>query len=133
MDRLERAVVRVINRRRAHHGLRRVRPSRSLARAADFHSREMLVGNYFAHPSRNGANFTRRIHHFSHARAVGETLAWLSSCRRHAPRRIVSMWMHSTPHRAILLSGRFHHVGLGRRSGRLGGRHACVVTGDFAR
>jgi uncharacterized protein YkwD len=132
MDGLERAIVRSIDHRRAHHGLGPVRGSRSLARAADFHTREMLHGNYFAHPSRNGGSFATRIHRFTRARAVGETLAWAAHCGRHAGRRIVSMWMHSPPHRAILLSPVFHRVGIGRREGSLGGGRVCVVTADFA-
>jgi uncharacterized protein YkwD len=133
MDGLERSVVRKINRHRAAAGLRPMRMSAPLGRAADFHTREMLVGNYFAHSSRNGGSFATRIHHFVRARAVGETLAWMSRCGRHASYQIVSMWMHSPPHRAILMSRSLHRVGIARRTGGLGSRRACVVTGDFAR
>jgi len=131
-DRMERAVVRAINRHRARAGLRRVRAARPLARAADFHSREMLAGNYFAHTSLNGGSFSTRIHRYTGARAVGETLAWVTGCR-HAAGMVVSMWMHSPPHRAILLSPAFDRVGVARRAGHMGGHRACVVTGDFAR
>jgi uncharacterized protein YkwD len=133
MDRLERGIVRKINRHRSAAGLRPMRMSAPLARAADFHTREMLVGNYFAHSSRNGGSFATRIHRFVHARAIGETLAWVSRCGRHASRQIVSMWMHSAPHRAILMSRSLHRVGIARRTGGLGRGRACVVTGDFAR
>jgi uncharacterized protein YkwD len=134
MDGLERAVVRGINHHRAAAGLRPMRMSAPLARAADFHTREMLVGNYFAHSSRNGGSFASRIHRFVRARAVGETLAWMSRCgRRRASRRIVSLWMHSPPHRAILMSHGLHRVGIARRTGGLGRGRVCVVTGDFAR
>ena len=133
MDRLEHAIVRAIDRHRARAGLRAMRPSASLARAADHHSREMLAGDYFAHSSRNGGSFATRIRRYTRARTVGETLAWTSHCGRHAASRIVSMWMHSPPHRAILMSTRLHRAGIGRRSGHLGSRWACVVTGDFAR
>src|SRR4051794_40401983 len=117
MDGLERAVVRGINHHRAAAGLRPMRMSAPLARAADFHTREMLVGNYFAHSSRNGGSFASRIHHFVRARTVGETLAWMSRCGRHASYQIVSMWMHSPPHRAILMSRSLHRVGIARRTG----------------
>jgi uncharacterized protein YkwD len=133
MDGLERAIVRGINRQRARAGLRRMRPSRSLARAADFHTREMLAANYFAHSSRNGGSFATRIRRFVRARTVGETLAWRSRCGRRAARQFVSMWMHSPPHRAILMSRSLHRVGIARRTGRLGSRRVCMVTGDFAR
>jgi uncharacterized protein YkwD len=133
MDGLERAVVRGINHHRAAAGLRPMRMSAPLAHAADFHTREMLMGNYFAHSSRNGGSFASRIHRFVRARAVGETLAWMSRCGRRASRRIVSLWMHSPPHRAILMSHRLHRVGIARRTGGLGRGRVCVVTGDFAR
>ena len=133
MDRLERAMVRSINRHRAAAGLRSMHGYRPLARAADRHSREMLAANYFAHESRNGGSFSTRVHRYTHIRTLGETIAMVSHCGRHAVHRVVSMWMHSPPHRAILLSSRFHRVGIARRSGRLGSMHACVVTADFAR
>lgn len=133
MDGMERGIVRAINQRRARAGLRAVRASRPLAHAADFHTREMLAGNYFAHSSRNGGSFSTRIHRFTGGQRLGETLAWVTRCQRGAARQVVSMWMHSPPHRAVLMSGSFHRVGIGRRTGHLGRQRACVVTGDFAR
>lgn len=128
----ERAIIRAINRQRVAAGLRTVRASQRLARAADYHSREMLAGNYFAHPSRNGSPFDQRIRRFQNSRAVGETLAMLNSCGRGTAGRVVSMWMDSPPHRAVILSPAYRRAGVGRRTGSLGGGRACVVTADFA-
>jgi uncharacterized protein YkwD len=133
LTRAERAIVRAIDRHRADAGLRAVRSSRALARAADLHSREMLAANYFAHTSRNGASFAARIHRFTRARRIGETLGMVGSCGRRGARRVVRMWMHSSLHRRILLTRGFHRVGVAMRSGRLGSRRACMVTADFAR
>lgn len=134
LGKIERAIVRTIDRKRAAHGMRGVRPSRPLARAADLHSADMLRANYFAHSSSNGASFSTRIHHYVRAARVGETLALVSSCHgRGAAHLVVRMWMNSPVHRAILLSRSFHRVGVSLRRGRLGSRHACVVTADFAR
>ena len=134
MGRLERAIVRTIDRHRASYGTRAVHPSRPLARAADVHSRDMLARDYFAHYSSSGASFSSRIHRYVHVARVGETLAYVSSCRgRRAAHLVVRMWMHSPTHRAIMLSRSFHRVGVALRRGRLGSRHACVVTADFAR
>jgi len=124
LDAGERSVVRAINRARGHHGLKRLHAGRRLARAADFHTRSMLRGNYFAH----GA-FVQRVRRYVRYRAIGETLAMASRC---SARRIVRMWLNSPGHRAVLLSPRFRRVGIGRRTGRLGARRACVVTADFA-
>jgi uncharacterized protein YkwD len=133
LDQREKAMVRGINAQRAHYGLAPVRVSHRLNHAADYHSWEMLDGNYFAHNSRNGGAFDARIHRYAHPQALGETLAMLGGrCGRGSAQRIVSMWMHSSGHRAILLSGRYRRIGLAKRVGTLGSTHACVVTADFA-
>jgi uncharacterized protein YkwD len=131
LDRGERSLIRHINAQRRANGLGKVRAAGGLSRAADFHSKEMLVGDYFAHPSRNGAAFDRRIRRFARGRAVGETLAMMSSCRGMSG-TVIGMWMNSPSHRAIILSPSFRRVGVGRRAGRLGGGRACMVTADFA-
>ena len=131
LDGKERAIVRAINRQRSKHGLSKLRASRRLARAADYHSWEMLDANYFAHESRNGGPFDQRVRRFADHRAVGETLAMLGGCGRGAAGQVVRMWMNSPGHRAILLSSSYRRVGIGKRAGSLGGRRACVVTADF--
>jgi uncharacterized protein YkwD len=129
VDRSERGVIRAINHQRARYGLGAVRTSRKLNRAADFHSHEMAYGNYFAHPSLNGASMSARVRRFANSRRVGETLAMLGGrCRRHLGGRVVRMWMNSTPHRTVLLASGFRRVGVARR----GGHGACMVTADFA-
>jgi uncharacterized protein YkwD len=133
MNARERAVVRAINGQRAHYGLARVRAGASLARAADFHSWEMLHANYFAHESTNGGSFDARLRRFTRRNALGETLAWLhGGCGRGMAARVVHMWMNSPGHRAILLSSSFQRVGIGARAGSLGGGPVCMVTADFA-
>jgi uncharacterized protein YkwD len=124
LDNGEHAVIRAINRARGAHGLRGLRPARRLARAADFHTRSMLRGNYFSH----GA-FSSRLRRFTRARRIVETIAMSSRC---SAATIVRMWLNSPPHRAVLLSGGFRRVGIGRRRGSLGSGRACVVTADFA-
>ena len=124
LDSGERAVVRAINRARAAHGLRAMRANRRLARAADVHSRSMLRSDYFSH----GA-FSQRVRRYVHYRSLGETIAMTSRC---SARRVVRMWLNSPSHRAVLLSGKFRRVGVGRRLGRLGSSRACLVTADFA-
>ena len=132
MNDRERAIVHSINSQRAYHGLRGLRGNAGLARAADFHSWEMLAGNYFAHESRDGGSFDQRVRRFAPHRALGETLAMVSGgCRGRLASRVVSMWMNSPGHRAILLSGSFRLVGIGARAGSLGSGRACVVTADF--
>jgi uncharacterized protein YkwD len=131
VDGKERAIVRAINRQRSRHGLSALRSSRRLARAADYHSWEMLDADYFAHESRDGGPFDERVRRFARHKTLGETLAMLGGCRAKAARRVVRMWMNSPGHRAILLSSSYRRVGIGKRTGNLGGDRACVVTADF--
>jgi uncharacterized protein YkwD len=131
LDGRERAVVRAINRQRAKHGLSKLRSSSRLARAADYHSWEMLDADYFAHESRDGGPFDARVRRYANHRALGETLAMLGGCGPKAARRVVRMWMNSPGHRSILLSSSFRKVGIGKRIGDLRGSRACLVTADF--
>jgi uncharacterized protein YkwD len=133
LDQKERAIVRGINHQRAQHGLAPLRASARLSRAADFHSWEMLDANYFAHTSRDGGPFDERVRRYVNKNALGETLAMLGGgCGRGSARRVVRMWMDSPPHRAILLSGNYRRVGIGKRVGSLGSSKACMVTADFS-
>jgi hypothetical protein len=95
VDAEERAIVRAINRQRAKHGIAKVRSSARLARAADYHSWEMLGADYFAHESRDGGPFDQRVRRFARHRALGETLAMLGGCGKRSARRVVRMWMDS--------------------------------------
>jgi uncharacterized protein YkwD len=126
LDPVERSIIRAVNRARARHGLGPVRANRRLSRAANAHTKRMLHHDFFAH----GA-FAQRVRGYVSYNSIGEALAHLNRCRN-AAGRIVGMWMNSPPHRAILLSGRFGRIGIGRRWGRLGSSNSCVVTADFA-
>jgi uncharacterized protein YkwD len=130
-DRFERAIISAVNQQRAAHGVAKVHRSTRLARAADFHSWEMLDANYFAHSSRDGGSFDNRVRRFARHRAIGETLAWMSGCGRGSARRVVRMWMNSPGHRAVLLTSQYRRIGVGKRVGRLGSTRACVITADF--
>lgn len=127
----ERAVIRLMNHARARHGLPALRASAPLTRAADGHSRDMLTHDFFAHESSDGTPFDRRVRAYAPARQIGENLAMVSRVRRVA-RRVVSLWLHSPPHRGVLLSAGYRRVGVGERSGRLQTVRATVVTVDFA-
>jgi uncharacterized protein YkwD len=127
----ERAVIRLMNQTRARHGLPALTASPRLARAADGHSLDMVRHNFFAHQSSDGTSFDRRVREYARARRVGENLAMVSRARRVA-RKVVSMWLHSASHRAVLLSRGYRRVGVAQRSGRLRGLRATVFTVDFA-
>ena len=64
-------------------------------------------------------------------RRYAETLAWLPSGTARA-RLLVRLWMHSAPHRAVLMDGRLHRVGIGRVFGAMGTQRGHAVTADFS-
>jgi uncharacterized protein YkwD len=116
------SILRAVNSARARHHLPALRASRSLARAAAGWSAQMAATGSMSH----GA-FQARIGHYVRSRFVGENLAYaVGGC---GGRTVVHMWLHSSPHRHIMLSGRFRRAGVGiARSGSV-----CFVTADFAR
>ncbi len=127
----------LINLQRRAEGLRPLRQSSRLRRAALRHSLDMVAHGYFAHDSRSGARFSARIANTGWMRgrgawSVGENLAW-GSGNRATPASIVDVWMTSPPHRANILQGRFRVIGIGIGHGvpvSNGGAGATYTT-DF--
>ena len=133
LDRQERRTVAFINNVRANNGLKRLRVSRRLSRAANTHSWSMIVWDFFAHTSKDGTSSSTRIRRYKRANKVGETLAWVPRReRRNAPWQVVRMWMNSPGHRQVLLSSSFRRIGMARQAGTLGSNRALVFTADFS-
>ena len=133
LDRTERKVVHLINLQRAARGLAPLTSSRRLARSADYHSWDMLRGNFFAHASSSGASFQGRVRRYSRAARVGENLAYVPKGQgRGQAARVVGMWMQSPSHQAVLLSPGFRKIGIARRTGTLGQIRATVFTADLS-
>lgn len=132
LDPTEKRVIREVNRVRARSGLAAYSSSRALARSADFHSSDMLRGNFFAHASSNGTSMEGRVRRYTRAARLGENLAWVPGGRRISVRTVVSMWMSSPSHRAALLAPDFAKIGVARRSGRIGRTKVTVLTADLA-
>jgi uncharacterized protein YkwD len=138
-SRLETSLLREINQERARHGLRGLRWSNRLRRAADQHSASMAAKGYFAHESADGSAFWKRIAVFYSYRgyrqwSVGENLLWSSPSV--SPGGALRMWMNSPPHRENLLSRGWRDIGLSavhvaRAPGVYGGSEVTIVTADF--
>ena len=63
--------------------------------------------------------------------SVGETLAWGSGTES-SPRSRVQAWMHSSPHRAVLLGRSFREAGIGAVGGVPGNPSTGVTyVGEF--
>jgi uncharacterized protein YkwD len=126
----ERELLVAVNAVRIAHGLPRLRPSWTLARAARAHSRLLAGTHALSHDGTGGEPFWKRLVRagFPRNRWLGENLALVPACDGTAA-EVVRMWMDSPGHRANLLSPRFRVVGLGVASSRDCG--ATVFTADF--
>jgi uncharacterized protein YkwD len=110
VDRIERAVVRAVNVVRRHHRLCRLHVDRRMSYGAALQSEGMARRRLADH----GA-WTTRLPRYAGVQTVGEVIGWLRSRPSTSQAgAIMRMWMHSPPHRAVLLSGRFSRLGVGR-------------------
>jgi uncharacterized protein YkwD len=135
---LERGLLVEINALRRAHGLAAVRASTPLARAAEGHSRAMARYGFFAHSSRDGTSFWKRIERDYRSSGyrtweVGENLVWSASL---TPKAALKLWLGSPPHRKVLLNGRWRELGIAAIAatsapGTYGGRAVTIVTADF--
>jgi uncharacterized protein YkwD len=136
---LDLGVAAQLNQIRVAAGLTPLQPSKELAAAATQHSTEMVTDGYFAHDSRNGSVFWKRLLRFyplvgSHSWSVGENLLWTSGTL--TATQAMAQWMASPEHRANVLSPLWRQIGissLGRSAapGTFGGRTVIVITADF--
>jgi uncharacterized protein YkwD len=136
---LEAQVLADVNATRRQRGLRPLRFSVALARAADAHSRDMAKRGYFSHTSLDGAEFWQRVQRFYPSAgfrswSVGENLVWASPDLSSAS--AVSLWMGSPPHRANLVSRQWREIGLSAvhvpaAPGVFGGHPVTIVTANF--
>lgn len=131
------AILRLVNAARAAHHQPPLRFDAHLTRAARGHSREMVARHYFAHVSRSGERFSSRIARTGWMRGrrcwhVGENLAW-GTRGKGRPSAIVPAWLHSPPHRHVLLDPAYRVVGIGivRGTPFAGPSRGWTYTADF--
>jgi hypothetical protein len=106
----EEAVVASINAARAAAGLPPLEIDVRLVEAARRHSADMASADFVSHQGSDGATFTMRILDADYPLGRGaETIA----AGPPAAEWVVAGWLDSPPHRAILLSERYAHVGVG--------------------
>lgn len=111
----------VVTRERARRGRRALVRGGALDRAAAGHALDMVRRQYFDHRSPGGstpADRARSAGYLDGVRSwrVGEVLAWGTGVLA-TPASIVAMWLHSAPHRALLLDRSFSDFGLGIATG----------------
>jgi uncharacterized protein YkwD len=123
-----------INDARGAHGLRPLRLSASLARAAAAHARELGDGGYFSHASGGGGSVAARIAAYYDGSTVGEVILWKSPSV--TPEQAVAAWLESPAHRHVLLHRSFRHVGIAALQvmdapGVYRGLDVTIVVADF--
>jgi uncharacterized protein YkwD len=114
----ESRMVAQINSARAAHGLGPLRESASINRSSASWARRLMSTGRFSHASLGAAGVNGEVlemHSGSGSKVAGTVRAWL----------------RSSGHRAILLSRRFHIIGVGKASGRFGGGQSTIWVGRF--
>ena len=109
------AILCLLNRERADHGLASLRRSATLELASQRHSDDMALRNFFAHETPDGVDPGARMAAAGYpvgATTTGENLAWGSGPEA-TPVRIVQGLMNSPGHRANILRPEFTEVGVG--------------------
>lgn len=132
------AVLCLVNRHRDRDGLRPLRASKLLNRAAQGHSADMVRRGYFAHESPEGGTLVQRVRRTGFLAGVrswglGEAIGWAGGPAA-TPASMVRMWLDSPPHRAILLDRSFRLVGVGVAEGTPAGTsNGATFTLDAGR
>ena len=116
------AFVAEVNQARTAHGLRPLRSAASLHQSSVDYAHWMLDIQYFGH--RGAIRAPRRFG------LLGEVLARMDPGNDSAE-RVVSQWLASPSHRAVVLNRRFRFIGVGVAPGWLGTRFVTLVTGHF--
>jgi uncharacterized protein YkwD len=115
---VRRAVLCLVNRERAQHGVLPLTTTTDLEQAALEHAQELIVGDYFAHVTPSGYTPTERIRATGYipgseaGYVIGENLAW-GTLNLSTPASIVAAWLASPGHLANILESRYKETGIG--------------------
>lgn len=103
---------------RASHGVGPLRQVERLNRSSYRWGKHLMQRNWLGHASLSAAHVRGEI-----IELHGGTANKIA--------RTVRAWMRSPGHRAVLLAGRFHRVGVGKTSGRFNGRRVTIWVARF--
>jgi uncharacterized protein YkwD len=134
------AVVCLINKKRAKYGRGPLQRNRQLQRAAQRHTNRMEQSGCFSHQCAGEGSLDARLRSTGYLSgsmgswAYSENIGW-GKKRRATPSKIVDAWMKSPPHRANILSGNFKQLGVGMAKGTPQKQNAkgAIYTVDFGR
>ena len=106
----EAEVVRLVNQRRAEHGLKPLIQDWQLSRVARYKSQDMKDLGYFSHTSPTYGSPFQMMKSFGISyRTAGENIAKGYA----SPEAVVNAWMNSPGHRANILNSTYTHIGVG--------------------
>ncbi len=114
----EKQVAALVNKQRAKYGLPQLRLHGKLVEAARVHSADMAQREYFEHNSPSGETWSSRIVRCGYTRKgyrywkAGENIYYGSGLYS-SPFVVVSAWMKSRAHRAVILTRIFRDLGVG--------------------
>lgn len=135
LTRARSAVLCLLNKERTSRGRRKLSENRALLLAARGHSVDMTRRHYFDHNTPEGVTPATRIVRKGYPRGgsgwtVGENIAWGGGPYA-TPASTVREWMHSPPHRANILLGRYRSIGIGIALGTPESASGATYTTDF--
>ena len=127
----------LLNRERAQHGLPPLQRRAQLEVASQRHSEDMIARRFFEHDTPDGMDPQQRMlaaGYPSDNAITGENIAWATGSSA-SPSKIVSLWMHSPPHRENILRRAFTEIGMGLAPGAPARPHSkdppWTYTTDF--
>ena len=114
---IDTAIACLVDRERAAHRLPELRPNRELQGIASSLASEMAIAGYFGDDTLSGQTPWQRITASAYAAgartlAAGQNIGWGTGGLA-TPEGVVEEWMHSPPHRLIILTSGYRDVGAG--------------------
>ncbi|MFI0819445.1 CAP domain-containing protein [Streptomyces sp. NPDC021098] len=126
LRRLTSEVIALTNAERAAARLAPLAPDPRLTAAAQAHSDDMVVRDFYDHTSPEGRQpWDRATAAGATHRGIGENIA----CGQRGPAEVVQGWMNSPGHRANILKPDFTHIGVGYATGSRAGTYWTQVFG----
>jgi uncharacterized protein YkwD len=130
----------LINQERARHGELPLQINGQLAQAAEWHSREMVEQDYFAHVAPNGLTPLGRVKDTGYIPSsedgyiVGENIAW-GTLDFSTPAAVVKAWVASPEHLANILESHYRDTAIGvdpaAPAALANGQNGAVYTQEF--
>ena len=133
LKRIRAATLCLVNQQRTAQGLKALRNSRPLRRAATRHSKDMIARRYFDHEGPKGPGLATRLQKVNYWPATASENLGAAEGAFATPAVMVDAWMHSSSHRTNILTAKFRQAGLGIVPGTPQGGGGATYTAAFGR